>query len=260
MPPVPPPPKSPKLLSDELFGWQGFHFPHPVDWGLDAVQGKHASGYARLTASTGLALQIRWEQAGKATPESFVREYLRRLHKDASRTKQPFSSSMDSSPEGVSFRWSGGRGECFVKGDRCFVLEVSGPGKRHLGILREIQSSFQVSSDRPLWAVFGLRVRLPAALPLVRSEFSAGRTELHWGDLRTKIHATRLALAGTLLQNTALETIAREAGLRGIVPFEAAEGMAENGLVRHDSQRNQIVILKVGGIRPQWKSSWDWLA
>ena len=256
-----------------ILGWQGFSFEHPDDWALAAVTGRRSEGYLRLASPGRIGCHVRWKHARSAgNLHTKLDGYFATLQKDAKKGRESFQSDTTDEDGGLAYRWLGagqGRGRLFYCSGsrRVYFLEVVGGRKDSLlPHLREIAASFSV--DRELWSVFGLGFVLPKPANLESKSFLSGRTRLSFRARGARIEAERWAFGDQLVEKHGLEGWAKAAIPGRRLKFEEQQGglaylkrglIPTTGLVRHDAERNQLVVLQVRTRKPEWRPAWDWL-
>jgi len=260
------------------FGWQGFVFDHPDDWAPASLTGTYNEGYARLSSSGRVAVQIRWhESRGNLDLANLVERYHAKLRKDAARSGEPFTvQTRSSSGPQIEYRWSGtgqGRGVAFFSKpcSRLFIIEVIGGGADHLlPFLRSVKASFRsADGDLRLWSVLGLSVSIPSQFVLSKHQFEAGKTQLHLSAPSVSLECTRWGFAGQLLAKYPLADWSRAAlNMTSATLSDEREGLrlAANSvltkteaLVLLQGDQNQIVTVKSTYRKPAGRPQWEWV-
>lgn len=263
-----------------VFGWYGFRLRHPHDWAPTTISGARNEGYARLSSSGALALQIRWKKLkGTFSGETWIQNYFRKLEADSKRIRAEFrreSKQVDDNE--YEYRWVGqgqGRGYLFLdqSSARVFFLEVTGDRSGDmLTHIRNIRTSFSAESDNnELWSVFGLQLLLPPGLLLESKKFESGRTRLCFKKGLNKIEAERWALGQQLIAKHGLEPWARSSigwknpaceqeNQRIKLEGRSMLGQKREALIEYQEGLNQICVVRSSYRNPKWRPKWDWLA
>ncbi len=266
-------------MNEDRFGWYGFSLKHPKDWAPTAIAGGRSEGYARLSSSSTLALQIRWKKhKGVFSAETWLANYFQKLETDAKRSRTGFrKETKPLSDFECEYRWVGqgqGRGSLFLDRDsgRVFFLEVTGDRTADLlGFSRSVRSSFIPAAEgKEVWAVFGMTVLLPTGLIVESKKFESGRTRLSFKHRLTKIECERWALGTQLIAKHGMEAWAKATlgwekadvreeayGLRLLAKGKL--GQQAEAIVRLQPQRNQICVVRSSFRDAKWKPAWDWL-
>ncbi|MGV3618355.1 MAG: hypothetical protein ACO1SV_23765 [Fimbriimonas sp.] len=259
------------------FGWHGFSLEHPADWAPVAVSGHRREGYVRIGSAGRLSLQVRWKSLGRSPDLAlFLRDYFRRLERDAKRAGASFKPEQATEADEVSY---GYRGATYGRGvirqgtcGRVFVVEVASTENDSLkNPLKVATANFRSGGPVDLWSVLGLRLTLPAGLDVERREFLSGRTRLWLRSRTASIAGERWAFADELLKVHRLEDWARAVldaekatlteeplGLRLRWRPSIFKPMAE-ALVQHQPDVNQLVVVTSRTNKPAWRPEWDWL-
>lgn len=245
------------------------------------LSGTRIEGYARLAGPGSLGCQLRWQSAkAGADLNKALSHYLERLKTDAKRAKVPFSCESKPIGQGLAYRWTAegqARGSLVFEPDssRVLFLEVFGAKKDQLLPLhRQVSDSLRSSVDEEmeLWLLFGLSLRVPAGLSVLSKKLESGRTTLELGAKRHWVHAQRWSFAEQLIQKHGLENwVSGLLGKRarvvegpfgeGRVAARYAQGPLRSrlALIRHQPDRNQIVVLKTLDVKDSSKWPWDWI-
>lgn len=257
------------------FGWEGFSFDHPSDWGPVALTGNREQGYARIGSPGRMVLQIRWKRLKRPSDaDSFLDNYLAKLASDARRTGAVLQSTRGTEDGRTIYQYAGhihGRGALFPADGRAFVLEASSTKNDSLsGVFRDAVRSFHAGDARDRWSAYGLHFQLPAPLEVRRKEFLSGKTRLELAGKGAQIRAERWGFADQLLARHSFAGWAKavlgdenalvtteDAGLR--LTLKGARKTIAEALVAHQPDRNQLVLLRSDFREAQWRPEWDWL-
>ncbi|AIE87835.1 hypothetical protein [Fimbriimonas ginsengisoli] len=260
------------------FGWEGFSFDHPDDWAPVVLTGNREQGYARLSSSGRIIIQIRWKRMKRpADAAGFLDTYLAKMERDARKGKGGFRSERSEDNGRLTYRYSGdnfGKGALFQPPDdgRAFVLEVASTKDDSLGpLLRQALGSFRTDPQVDRWSAFGLDVVLPKGLEVERKDFRAGKTLVSFKAKRVRLSAERWGFADQLLAKHGLEPWARAIfdakgaavtaegdGIRLTIPTTPIRPGTE-AIVRPQLERNQIVVIRSTTRDAKWRPQWDWL-
>ncbi len=214
-----------KALKWTRFGWQDISADVPEHWALGTVQGDWHSGYFRIDDENAARLEVRWEQAEQDySPNRVVKRYLRQIEKGL---KKDSRTVRISSPcpaidrlgvfdgrKGVSFSWDG---DSPVWGaiwrcescNRILVLQLRLKEAEGQEVAPRILRSLE---DHPgagtsLWAIYGLRCRVPTSYRLIDYSLTAGFLQLCFASRespRRQLDISRWGPAGILLKETEL--------------------------------------------------------
>lgn len=257
------------------FGWEGFSFNHPSDWGPVALTGNREQGYARIGSPHRLVLQIRWKRLRRPTDaDGFLDTYLAKLAADARRGGTTLQSVREIEDGRSLYRYAGhiyGRGALFQTDRRAFVLEASSTKDDSInGIFRDAVRSFRAGEALDRWSAYGLDFRLPAGLEVHRKEFLSGKTRLELNGKMAQVRAERWGFADQLLARHPFTDWAKAvlgdenatvtpegAGMRLI--FKGGRKAQAEALAMHQPDRNQLVLIRSDFREAQWRPAWDWL-
>lgn len=265
----------------EVFGWQGFRFEHPVDWAPVVLIGNAKAGRVRLDAKDSLSIQVRW----RATPhapdgESALRNYLKNLHRDAARSRTPFSC--DVQPKDMTWRysWSSRLHAVGVywfdpEQERTYLLETVGTSKTPpKKALETVWERFETCPDDAwLWSLYGLALNLPTGYRLAQPTLRAGRTTLEFRARGARLTAERWGFGRQLVEKHGLAQWA--ASLHGLPQGSGtADGQrfhwkgerrigwlaSRTVLVRYDEDRNHLTSVVCDYRNKDLEPKWDWFA
>lgn len=266
------------MIDRTVFGWYGFSFEHPADWGPTLISGNREEGYVRLASAGHLGCQIRWKRAGsKPDLPSRLRPYFARLERDTRKRRQSFDSESKLEHCRLLYRWSGlaqGRGALFFSEacSRVFFLEAFGRRSDSLmPAFRPIAASFKSANreEPEIWSLLGLSLRFPHGLKIERKTLLAGRTHLVLTAKGARIEADRWGFAEQLIAKHGLEGWASAAlGLQSAVVAAESPGLRFDSktrlgvpisaLVNHDVGQNQLTLVKVISKLDGWRPEWEW--
>jgi len=259
------------------FAWQGFRFDHPDDWAPTGVSGSFPEGYARLSSSGRIAVQLRWKKSGAAPDlQKLIARYESKLRREARRLGDAFSLQSSPRDSETEYHWSGagqGRGTAFYSelSKRVFILEVMGSrSDQLLPTLRSIVASFRDPVEAlSLWSVLGLVVRIPADASLSKHVFQAGKTKLAFTGRGYSLECIRWGFAEQILGRYSLDDWSRAAvGMPGAEALTEGPGIRlsnHNFLARQETlvalqmEGNQIVTVKSIYRGASGKPTWEWL-
>lgn len=268
------------MIDRTVFGWYGFSFEHPADWGPTLISGNRQEGYVRLASAGHIGCQIRWKHAGSRPdlPSRLI-PYLARLERDTRKRRQSFDSESRLEDGRLLYRWSGlaqGRGALFFSEacSRVFFLEAFGRRSDSLKpAFRPIAASFQSArkGEPEIWSLLGLSLRLPHGLKIERKTLLAGRTHLVLSAKGARIEADRWGFAEQLIAKHGLEGWARAAlGMQSAVVVAESSGLhlddktklgvPVSALVRHDANLNQLTLVKTTTKLAGWRPEWEWFS
>jgi hypothetical protein len=260
------------------FAWQGFSLQHPEDWAPVSLSGSRGEGYARLSSSGRIGLQVRWKKANPPKHlESRLEPYFARLSRDAKRRHCPFHQESECKRGQVLYQYRGlvhGRGALLYSEpcQRVFFLEVTSESRNGSlkTALREILDSFRSDAgEHEDWSLFGLHVRLPQGLNLSRKSLLAGKTMLELSGAGARVHTARWGFAQQLIDRHGLEPWATSAlnlkkatltnGSDGIEFNQTGRFFSRYALVKPCLEQNQITVIDVRTRKDRWRPSWDWI-
>lgn len=259
------------------FAWYGFAIEHPEDWAPVTLTGARQEGYVRIASPGRHSLQVRWKAPNTDVDLSGVlASYLDRLASDAKRAKAEFRSHVDQEESKLTYRYSSstfGRG-AILKSESCgrvfFLESISSKNDSLLPTFRKLLDSFSTGTERELWALYGLNLRLPKGLTVERKTLQAGRTLLVLNSKKTTIEAQRWGFAEQLVAKHGLEPWARSMlELPKAEGFETDDGIQFSqpgtmlrppvlAMAKVQPDRNQIATVKVATRDEEWRPQWDW--
>lgn len=266
-----------KALS--VFAWYGFQVSHSEDWSVSGISGGRREGYARISSSDPVALQIRWKSASEAGDlSSKLDAYLAKLKRDAGKARVAFSSERKPDEAAIAYRWVGagqGRGAIFfsVPCKRIFFLEVIGERRASLlPIFRSCMDSFASdrAAKRERWSINSLDILLPADLTVEKRTLLAGRTGLSLARRGLHVEAERWGFAEQLLAKhgigdwaaaaLAMKAANREEG-EGCVRLTQMRSLRPPSIavVQFQRERNQLVAIKTTTRDREIVPNWDWI-
>lgn len=255
------------------FGWYGFRLEHPDDWAPATLSGGREEGYARLASTDTISGQIRWKTTKSSSDLTAILDsYFARLSRDAKKQRVSLNTFSEPSEDRIDYRWSAkgqGSGSLIfsLTDSRAFFIEASATNNRSVqGPHRQILASFSAEAENSeLWAVFGLEVKLPKGLQVVKQTFQSGRTRLEFRHRKATIVAERWGFGEQILARHTFQQWATSAMDIPKATIEETTGgltlTAKNvhGIAQFQSERNQIVTVRVTSKSAEWRPAWDWL-
>ncbi len=209
-------------------GWQHLYFERPEEWSIGAVTGDHSTGYLRLDDGEMPRFELRWERTRGGEPvDQVVARYLKNLTGKGGK-KAPLvkvrrdlgfikneSVLQDRTVEG--FHWRS-EGEdplqaygclwmCETCGRTVFAQVLGRGGESLMTLASKLLNTLgdHTRGETAAWAVYGMKLELPAAYSLKKHSFLTGRIELTFESGGARLELERMSLAEMHLENRTFE-------------------------------------------------------
>lgn len=198
---------------------------------------------------------------------------------DARKRKVEFNSSEEEDEGQLHYRWTAhlqARGTVVQADDgRVFFVELTGSRKQQLlPMIRPIRTTFQVADPDALqlWAMMGLRVRVPSEFRLEKADLKTGQTVLRLRAKRCTLLVSRQALVAeggagnSFVENLRtrfepMATVEAVSDTRVAVDVHPRRSLflyRAGSLHQHEPETNQIVTLGWVTMRRKWRPEWAW--
>lgn len=242
-------------------------FPVGDDWRPLTLAGTFRDGYARFETSGGLLIQVKWKSARTGDHlNRKVLEYFSRLESGAKKRRLGFQGDFDLGDSFVDFSWHAG-----VKGygrllwdsetRRTVLVEQSGDAKKSFKReAREWCQAVKTFGGPTLpWSLLGLRLQIPDRFTIRDWKLFSGRITLNFLTRGSRMIVDRWSFAEQLTASKGLRGwgesatgLAASATNNEIVTLEGGRWPKRaRAIVVHQEDRNQLVVLRSEGRRPE---------
>ncbi len=209
-------------------GWHQLYFERPEDWSIGAVTGDFSTGYLRLDDMEMPRFELRWERTrGREPVDQVVARYLKNLAGKGGKKAPPVkvrrdldlikneSILQDRTVEGFHWRTEGRDPlqayGCLWMCETCrrtiFAQVLGRGGESLMTLASKLLNTLDdhARDEKAVWAVYGMKIEIPAAYVLKHHSFLTGRIELTFESGGARLELVRMSLAEMHLENRTFE-------------------------------------------------------